>query len=262
MNGLVKIHGGKHYIKQWVIDNFPINYESMTYVEPFVGSGSIVLNKKPSITEFINDKNEALINIYWCLRHHPTKFVNQLSTIEYTEQTFKEALSEFDFEDEIDEAVNEYILYRMSRGGMKKTFAWSNRLRGGIPGDINAWENSISNLLNIANRLKDVNINNLDFKNIISIYDNENIFMYLDPPYMSNTRVSKEVYDYEFTTKDHNDLLELILQSKAKILISGYDSFLYNTYLKDWNKHQKIVISNSGQTKVKGYKVEILWSNY
>jgi DNA adenine methylase len=264
MKALVKYPGGKSYLCNWIISLFPKNYENMIYVEPAVGGGSIILNKKPSTTEVINDINDNLINIYYAIKLCFNEFVNQLKFLTYDEETFKEALinSNLPFDDLIDAAVNEYTLLRISRGALKKNFAYSNRLRNNLPGDQNAWETSIDNLYNIRERLKNVEVKNRDFREILSKYTNENTFIYIDPPYMKSTRVSKDIYDHEFSERDHQDLLGLIIDSKISILISGYSSNLYNTKLKDWNRHQKIVISNSGQTKTKGFKTEILWANY
>ena len=49
MKPLLKYHGGKHYLKDFIISNFPAGYENMVYVEPFLGGGSILLNKKKSM---------------------------------------------------------------------------------------------------------------------------------------------------------------------------------------------------------------------
>ena len=43
--------------------------------------------------------------------------------------------------------------------------------------------------------------------------------MYLDPPYILGTRSGKQ-YKYEMTDSEHEDMLKLVLKSKAKIMIS------------------------------------------
>lgn len=37
---LIKMFGGKWYLADWIISLFPVNYENMTYIEPFLGGGS------------------------------------------------------------------------------------------------------------------------------------------------------------------------------------------------------------------------------
>lgn len=64
-----KCHGGKHYLHQWLSSYFPQNYEQYDFVEPYVGGGSVFLNKKKSLTlEAINDKDLGIIQIYRALR--------------------------------------------------------------------------------------------------------------------------------------------------------------------------------------------------
>ena len=40
----------------------------------------------------------------------------------------------------------------------------------------------------------------------------------------------------EMTDSDHEELLKMLLQSKAKIMLSGYESDMYNDYLAGWGK--------------------------
>ncbi len=264
MKPLLKWHGGKFYLHQWIINHFPNDYQNLIYVELAIGGGSILLNKQQSIKEIINDKNPKLINVYNILINHTKEFINQLSHTKYNEETFENTLEDSDnvFNDNIDHAVNYYILSRMSRGGMGKNFAWSERFRGNQFGDVNAWENSIKNLENIKNRIKNVELLNKDFRVILNDYNDLNTFLYIDLPYLQSTRTSKEVYEYEMSKKDHKDLLELITQSKTKILISGYNSNIYNMYLDSWQRSEKLIVNHSGQGISKNFRKECLWRNY
>ncbi len=153
---VVKSHGGKNYLAAWIIDNFPANYQEMIYVEPMCAGASVFLNKEPSNEEVISDVDEGVICIFKALRDEPKEFIQRLKRLKYTEKAFKIALmNEKDFDgDYIERGINEYVLRRMSRGGMKKAFAWSDRLRGGKPGDVNAWETMIKALPAITERIK------------------------------------------------------------------------------------------------------------
>jgi DNA adenine methylase len=262
MNALIKYPGGKSKLKHWIINNFSTNYE--TFIDMCVGGGSIILNKPLSKFEIINDKDPKLINLYNIVKYNCKEFINQLSHVQYNEDIFNNALvdDDFYFEDAIDSAVNYYILYRMSRGALGKTFAWSNRLRGNQIGDINAWKNNLDNIENISNRLRNVEILNKDFRDILNQYNNEKIFIYIDPVYLKSTRKSKDVYKYEMSEKDHKDLLILILQNKSKILISGYQSNLYQVHLNKWNRYEKLIVNHSSQSTIKELRTEVLWANF
>lgn len=80
--------------------------------------------------------------------------------------------------------------------------------------------------------------------------------MYLDPPYLLSTR-SRRQYKHEMTNADHEELLATIVKSKAKIMISGYESDMYNGYLTGWKKEyfQSCAEHN-------GSRQEVVWMNY
>lgn len=91
---------------------------------------------------------------------------------------------------------------------------------------------------------------------VIERFNYENVFMYLDPPYLFGVRSGKQ-YKHEMSDTEHEDMLKLVLQSKAKIMISGYESEMYNEYLKDWNKTCFSSCAEHGKPRK-----EVVWMNY
>ncbi len=63
--------------------------------------------------------------------------------------------------------------------------------------------------------------------------------------------------------EDHERFLQTCLESKAMILICGYDCDLYNILTDNgWKKHTfevKMTSGSSGKTKT---KLETIWYNY
>ena len=263
----VKTHGGKFYLCNWIIENFPPNHEELTYCEPMCAGASVFLNKATSKQEVINDIDKGLVCVFKSLRDEPKEFIDRIKRIKYTERAFKMAQTKHDegkFDDYLDQGINEYMLRRMSRGGMKKAFAWSDRLRGGQPGDVNAWETMIEELPGIAERVKNTIILNKPVFDVIKIWDEEDTLLYLDPPYLHSTRTegSTNAYEHEMTVEDHMNLLHLAKTARGKVIISGYSSPLYNRTLKGWKTKKKNVANNSGQGKVKERRLEVIWMNY
>jgi DNA adenine methylase len=264
----VKTHGGKYYLAPWVIENFPTGYENLTYVEVFVGGGSVLLHKEYSEQEIIADKDRKIIALWKSLRYDTEEMIIALREWPYTLESFEKAqdLLKHDKKEmnDFDTAVAEFIVRRMSRGGLRKKFAWSERLRGGKPGDLNAWETSLDNLWTVAERAQQVEMWCLDFRDVLKNWDDRNVLFYLDPPYLKSTRAkgSTEAYEFEMNDQDHTDMLNLCLASKAKIVISGYPSPLYMDKLTDWKLIYKNVANHSSQTKTKKVKKECLWMNY
>lgn len=261
-----KCHGGKFYLESWIIEQFPANYESMDYIEPYIGGGSVLLNKLPSTgMEIINDLDEGVVQIFRALRDEPTNFIGRLKRTKYSENTFNRALkkSEDTDRDYVDHAVNEFILRRMSRGGLKTNFAWSDRERNGQPGDVNAWETIIrDHLPKISKRIEHIHIFNKSALEIIQAFNDANTLLYCDPPYVAETRVSKDAYSYEMSTDDHIALSEAIHQFKGKVIISGYPSALYKRLFSTWRCVKRKIANHASQQKVKKMKTEQLWINY
>jgi DNA adenine methylase len=262
----IKTHGGKFYLCGWVIQNFPKNYQELSYCEPFCGGGSVFLNKEISPEETLADQDEGVVAIFKSLRDEPKEFINRLKRTKYTESTFKFHLkrSQTEMKDYVDKAVNEYILRRMSRGGLKKAFAWSERLRGGQPGDLNAWKTMLSQLKSISERVQKTNIIHSDFRGVVKCWDEDNSLMYLDPPYLHSTRSENatDAYEHEMTADDHIALLNLIKNARGKVAISGYYSPLYKNTLIGWKCLKKETANHSSQSKSKQRRTECLWVNY
>jgi len=259
-----KIHGGKYYLSNWIIEHFPKNYEEMDYVEPFAGAISVLLNKDKSPLEAINDLNLGIVQILRALRDEPEDFIGKLRRKRYTDRVFNSALRRKNgpFEDYIDHAVNEFVLRRMSRGGLKKAFAWSNRERGGQPGDVNAWKTIIKELPLIAKRMKDVHIFNKPAVEVIKPFSEENVLCYCDPPYVPNTRTSPNVYDMEMTIEAHIELAEALNQHRGKVILSGYLDPLYKRLYANWRYARKRMPNHSSQSKKKKPRTEYLWMNF
>lgn len=83
--------------------------------------------------------------------------------------------------------------------------------------------------------------------------------IYLDPPYLGETRRSKEaIYRHEFDTPEqHTRLLQVLKKLKCNVIISGYASSLYSAMLPEWRRVDKQVTLRYG---IKA--VESLWMNY
>lgn len=266
-----KIHGGKSYLAKWIVSHFPAGYEKMTYIEAYVGAGSVFLNKNRSVEEGINDLNEGVVDIFRALRDEPRLFIARLKKIHYSEETFNTCLyNEQKLDDYLDRAVFEFILRRMSRGGLKKHFSWSKRLRGGQPGDVNAWETILEELPSIAEEVKNVYIMNEKAIKVIGLFNHPNTLLYLDPPYLPETRVSKDIYEHEMSTDDHIELSEVLNTFKGKAILSGYPSKLYRRLYDSvrilnkpkWRCEKRLVANHASQSKTKEQKTEMLWLNF
>ena len=107
-----------------------------------------------------------------------------------------------------------------------------------------------------AARLKEVQIEQRPAIEVIRRFNNPKCLIYCDPPYVLETRSTKQ-YNFEMSNKDHEDLLNTVRESKSKIIISGYESGIYNDALKNWRKKTGYSLTQSLR-KAK----EVIWMNY
>ena len=111
-------------------------------------------------------------------------------------------------------------------------------------------------IIEVAERLRKVQIECRPALEVTGRFNYPNVFMYIDPPYLLDTRQGKQ-YRHEMTDADHRELLQAILQSRAKIMISGYESEMYNEYLQGWQKGYFTSCAEKGKPRQ-----EVVWMNY
>lgn len=82
--------------------------------------------------------------------------------------------------------------------------------------------------------------------------------LYLDPPYLMETRRTKRpLYQFEYSDEDHERLLSCIIDLDCFVAISGYESDLYKDVLSHWRSIQFQSPLHTGEQAT-----EWLWMNY
>lgn len=233
-----------------------------TYVEPFCGSAAVLFAKQRAKIECITDLDKDVIAMMLAIRDMPSEFTSELEVLEYDQGTFERwrnmPAESLDF---FNAAIRQFVVSNMSRGGLGETFAWSDRLRGGRPGDLNAWLTKLELIPKLAERLKRVWIFNVSAFETIEEHqriDRETL-IYADPPYLHETRTAKDAYAHELTRDQHVRLLDLLDAHAGPVALSGYPSPLYDERLKGWARHVREMPNHSGQGKAKQRRTEVLW---
>jgi len=266
----IKCHGGKSYLCRRMIALFPWH---SVYVEPFLGGGSVFLNKKPASLEVISDLNYPLINMWRQLQSNSHEFRKALRRVTYDEQTFRESKTNVLYADPLISAVAYMCICRMSRGGTGRSFAWSKRLRGirsdtgPIPGELNSWNTFLDvDMPRIVERIEDNHVDILcsDWHLVLEEYGNRpHTLIYLDPPYIKSTRSVRTAYgEHEMQSHEHLELIRYLRNCKATWFLSAYESTLYTKILGDFPRHEWSMPNHSGQGKVKQRRVELLYTNH
>lgn len=105
-------------------------------------------------------------------------------------------------------------------------------------------------------RLKEAQIEHGDAVDLIRKFASPDVLIYADPPYVIGTRSQKQ-YNVEMADKHHIDLLKVLLDHPGPVILSGYESNLYNAHLSGWTKLTRHTTAENGFART-----EVLWLNY
>jgi DNA adenine methylase len=257
----VKWHGGKFYLCHRIIEQFPLH---QTYVEPFGGAASVLLNKPPAVVEVYNDLDQRITRLFRVLRDHGQDLQRRLALTPYSEIEFDHA--EEPTTDEIEQARRDFVRLRLSLGGRGDSFSFTlHRVRRGMADVVSGYLSTIDEQLPlIVQRLRSVEIVNRPALDVIRTWDSTDSLFYCDPPYVHSTRheSSRDVYGVEMTEKEHRELASVLRNCKGKVVLSGYPSDLYNDLYHDWKTIVYDIANHAAGGRSKARKHETIWMNW
>lgn len=180
--------------KNFIIQNFPPDYEDLTYIELFVGKGTLLLGKKPSKEEIINDENQDFVMQLRTLRDQPGYCIRSLKKIKIGESI--EPKSKI-----------EAVVQRYGTKIKKKT-------------DITSAAERIKKL---SDRLEEVYIISKPFTTVIRTFNNPNTFLFVNS-------LNKQ----QQASLEQVKLADNVNLFKGKVLLISYPSNYYNKSFKGW----------------------------
>ena len=255
IKSLLRYPGSKGNMADDIIRLMP---EHKSYLEPFFGSGAVLFKKAASPIETINDLDDDIINLFTVIRKWPEELAKVISLTPYSRTEYNNSFSGTSEDDEIERA-RKFMVRSLQSHGFRcyEKSGWKNDVQGREKSYCVSHWCDIPRIIGLATqRLRQVQIEHMDAIELIKRFDYPNVFIYLDPPYVLGTRTRKQ-YNHEMSDEEHVRLLETILQSKAKIMISGYHSDLYESYLGKWNSMDFNATAEHGLKRT-----EVLWMNY
>lgn len=255
--------------------------EKENYVEPFLGSGVVMLNVLNNIEElkykniYVNDINANIISFYKLLKKYPIKLLKLLNKLskEYniSNDTEKEKMyyrirDKFNSNTENKEAYFYFLMktgfngvYRENKMG-KFNVPFGRKEKLLIPND---------DLIKTSKLIKKVKFYNMSYEKFIKKMKKNGIlkscFMYCDPPYIPDDKLisqKQELYTTDnfnhklFVEFLKNNLEDCVLISMSKSTLSKkiYGEFFYSKNLMDIFR----IINPCKKFK----STEILYSNY
>lgn len=257
-------YGAKQRIANRIVSSLPPHN---AWVEAFCGSAALTLAKPPAPIEVINDQDDQIVNLFDQLRNNSEALYNAVTLTPYARSEFERARRNEAVTDPLEKARRFLVATMMTvngtNGSTHSGFSFSTSYtRENVEARVNRWKNMPARLEKVVQRLRNIRVENRDAREILDIFaDRPATLMYLDPPYFV-----KRDHTYVIDANDHDfheELLKKCIKSKCMILISAYESELYDKLLKlerGWVKTR--IQTQTRDTSGKDYaKTEVLWKN-
>lgn len=255
--------GSKVRIAPAIVDAFPAH---TGYVEPYAGSLSVLLAKPQSTYEVVNDLDGDLVHFWRVLREHPDELARVCSLTPHSRQEYRAAWPIPDTVDDIERARLVWVKLAQGRGGALRSTGWRyhenpNARASSMPRTIHGY---VARILDVAERLREVTIECLPALEVIARYGRDaGTLLYVDPPYLFDTRSRTGIYRHEMgDVESHRALAAALHNATAAVVLSGYPSDLYDLELyPTW--HRLELKAGTGQNARAGYqeRTEVLWAN-
>lgn len=261
---IVRYHGGKWLLAEWIIRHFP---EHRVYVEPFGGGGSVLLQKPRSYAEVYNDLDDVIVNLFRVLRDERTaqELCAAVRMTPFARVEFQQAYEPC--EDPVELARRTIVrgfmgfgsaaVSRDHRTGFR---AYSNR-SGTTPA--RDWINWPDVVPPFVERMRGVVIEHKPAEGVMLQHDTTETLFYVDPPYPFSTRSLPRgasqpfCYRHEMTDDDHRLLAATLHGLVGMVVLSGYPCDLYDRELfADWHRVERKAFADGA-----GERTEVLWLN-
>ncbi len=237
---IIKWSGGKSDEIKMFKKHFPEKYD--TYLEPFIGGGSVYFYLNPQ-KAVITDVHTELVDFYNAIKDgHSDDIYNFMVENNNDEDTYYNIRDKMVINNSVDNAKRFYYQRKTCFRGM---------LRYNRDGKFNIpyGKYKTINYSDLKNKkyeelLKRTEVIKSSYEYVFENYNNENNFMFLDPPYDS------EFTDYgycKFGKEEQKKLAKLFKETKIKcLMIIGKTDFieeLYKGYIvEEYQKNYKFKI--------------------
>lgn len=250
-------YGGKEKMSDLLLSRIPPH---KTYVEGMAGGATLFFYKTPSPVEVINDSNGNLANFYVQYKNSFNALNEMVQNTLHDEWSYNKARIIYKANpksySKLRRAWAVWVGANMSFGGALFDGSFqitTNSNDSCHPGIRTYNKKNQFHKGSIMNRLERTMILNKDVIEVIKKYNNNNTFIYLDPPYFQANQGHYKGY----TEDDFRNLLDVCRISESNIMISCYDHPIIYEYDFHIEKFQMNLGVKNGFKKI-----ECLLTNY
>jgi DNA adenine methylase len=235
--------GGKAKVVQQILNHFPKKFDE--FREPCVGGGSVFLQvAQQGLCDriWISDIHYGLMKFWDALKQRPSEFISMCKAILPMQPgepvgpvgpnggapknaRLQSLFDSVKLDEDCDQAFRYFVVNRMVHGSGRVNYLLPSRLYYSNP---EGWNIVKTNRLeNAADLMKNVRVSCFSYHELLCDYcrpTHPDVLIYLDPPYVINTGLSRmsQLYQYNFTRNNHLDLAKEVWDCKHKVIMS-YD---------------------------------------
>lgn len=254
----VAYYGGKTVLAPRIVQLLPPHEH---YVEPFGGSLAVLLAKPRSPFETVNDLDEYVMTFWRVLRDRPEDLAKVCALTPHSRREHELSYEMPEDLDELEKARRVWIGLSQGRGGSLRKTGWRfYRKPVGTMSMPKYLAGYVDRIHDCAERIHGVSLECRPALEVITDYgQHEGVLIYADPPYLGETRSSRQ-YRHEMSHREEHEALSAALRScKAAVVLSAYHSPLYDELYDGW--HSIDFPAFTGQANKRGDRTEVLWSN-
>ncbi len=245
-------YGGKFRIAPWIIEQMPPHD---SYVEVFGGALSVFMQKPRVRLEVVNDIDRRIVNLYRSVRDASNHLGVLLDLTPYAREEFMAAKTSSP--DPVEDARRVIVASYLGVGN-SITEGNTNGFRTSKTSNTSpsmSWRSYMDGFSEFHERISGAIVENLSWEAVLDKYDAPDALFYLDPPYVTSTRSDQHAtsgYQHEMNNADHEALITRIQALNGMVVLSGYDSEIYQ--LPGWQRAEREALTQKG-----GKRTEVLW---
>jgi len=269
----VKWAGGKRQVMAEIKKYLPEKYN--TYYEPFVGGGAVFFELAPK-KAVLNDYNKELMNVFECIKDEAKfeKMCNELNHHEanHSEEYYYEIRdkdrdkSKFNKLADYKRAARTIYLNKACFNGLYRVNSKNEfNVPFGKKNKVNTYEGQNLGIVHCILNFNDIELMSCDFEETVK-KAKKGDFVYLDPPYDSDTTTFNDYTENGFGKEEQKRLYEVFKdldKRECYVMLSNHNTKLINELYKDYNKHvikaQRNINANG---KKRGKIEEVIITNY
>lgn len=257
---VLRYHGGKFRLAQWIMSHFPPH---RIYTEAFGGAAGVLIQKPRAYSEVYNDLDGDVCNLFEVIRDPDlrAKLVHDLVATPYARTEFERAWKPA--KAPVERARRLVIRAMMgfgSAGATKGTTGFRIDTKREYETAQHTWAMYPHNLAAVGERLAGVLIENRPAIEVIQAHDTPDALHYVDPPYVHETRCMRNNnYRHDLHTDDHLKLLDALRNVEGMVVLSGYQTELYDEQLTGWTKRSTNARIAAGRGTA--LREEVVWLN-